>query len=109
METESKLFSLMDAYYHLFNNSTLSNSSAVNCLNQLIKFRRDLKIAQTDLSASKSSLSTSIASISISKPEVPKSLKIVDSKPNSQSSSTPYDIEDYDIYEDNGSAHWLST
>ena len=100
---------MLDAIYPVSKNSTLSHSSAVNCLNQLIKFRRDLKIAQTDLSASKSSLSTSIASISISKPEVPKSLKIVDSKPNSQSSSTPYDIEDYDIYEDDSNQSTVNT
>ena len=101
METESKLFSLMDAYYHLFNNSTLSNSSAVNCLNQLVEFRRELKIAKKNLSSSKSF--SSIASNIISKPGVPKSLKLVDSKPNSQLSSTSFVYEDCDMYEDDQS------
>ena len=95
-KTDAKIVSLIDSVYPVPEDLS-SHLPTLNCLNQLVKFRRDLKASPSALSKSKPLVATSIT-----KPgQVPKkpAEKTDYSKTNGHASST-FDIEDYDIYED---------
>jgi len=96
---DAKIVSMLVAVSPISKDSFSSNSYTFNCLNQLTKFRHDLKETPIVFSKSKPFIA---ANSSISNPKVPKPAEKTDySKTNGHSfSSSTFEIEDYDIYED---------